>query len=82
MTLIERPGALSRSFIRRVLHLHDSMIVYTPAPLRPARAGDWRADDWKCGRTEVRPVTSSPIELQPSITVEDTVPAEFWDCPF
>ena len=79
MTLIERPGALSRSFIGRVLHLHDSMIVYTPAPLRPARAGDWRADAWKCGRTEVRPETSSPV----AVYVDDDgdlVGTD--DCPF
>ena len=80
MTLIERPGALTRSFIGRVLHLHDSMIVYTPAPLRPARAGDWRADAWKCGRTEVRPVSSSPASAYVYIDESDDVGSD--DCPF
>ncbi len=37
------------------------LILYTPAPLRPASATDWRADPWRCGLTEVRPQRPAPV---------------------
>ena len=30
------------------------MVIYTPAPLGRPQPGDWRADPWRCGLTEVR----------------------------
>jgi len=39
------------------------MIIYTPAPLGPARAGDWRADPYLCGLTEVRTRSQRPAPI-------------------
>ena len=61
------------------------MIVYTPAPLGPSRSGDWRADPWACGLTEVRsqrpqrPSWDSSVSLRRQFVA---APLSEQDCPF
>lgn len=51
------------------------MIMFTPAPLRPAQPNDWRADDWRCGRTEMRTVSIShaPDDVDNDVDSLDTL---------
>ena len=57
-----------------------SMIVYTPAPLGPSRRGDWRADPYLCGLTEV---PTRRLRPAPIIRRFDVVaPVSDMDCPF
>ena len=56
------------------------MIIYTPAPLGPARAGDWRADPYLCGLTEVRTRSQRPAPIMRRFDV--VAPVSDQDCPF
>lgn len=57
------------------------MLVYTPAPLGPARSGDWRADPYLCGLTEVRSRTLRPAPIMRRFDVVVPDP-DFPDVPF
>ena len=57
-----------------------SMIVYTPAPLGPARRDDWRADPYLCGLTEVRTRYERPAPIMRRFDVVAPVFDE--DIPF
>ena len=61
-----------------------SMIIYTPAPLRRT-SGDWRADPYLCGLTEVPtgriygPTRPRPDDYDPWV---GSVDPRWSDCPF
>lgn len=62
------------------------MIIYTPAPIRRS-TGDWRADPYLCGLTEVptryqrpqRPSWDSSVSLRRQFVA---APLSEQDCPF
>lgn len=56
------------------------MIIYTPSRPGPARSGDWRADPYLCGLTEVPTRYLRPAPVMRRFDV--VTPVTDQDCPF